>query len=276
MFSKVAAFAAAFLALVPSVRAQRPRVSGPPKIQALILTGQDAHPWRESTPYLKSILEKTGIFEVRVAEEIRGATIDSFRPYDVLILNYSDEKFTTPSWSQTTKDALLEYARTPGKGVVVYHHAAASFQNWPEYEKLAGCVWRTTDSHHAPVHDYQVDVRALGHPITQGMTAFQAKTDELYAGLKCQPASALHVLATGFDDHALYALKPGAKVPDGPSQDEPLIWTLNYGEGRVFATMLGNDMRALTTPGFIATFTRGTEWAATGKVTLPLPPELTR
>jgi uncharacterized protein len=75
------------------------------------------------------------------------------------------------------------------------------------------------------------------------------------------------VLATGFDDHSLYVPKP---------RDEPLLWTVNYGSGRVFATMLGNDMRAVHTPGFIATFVRGTEWAATGAVTIPAPPELTK
>jgi hypothetical protein len=244
------------------------------KIQALIVTGQDAHPWKESTPYLKKLLEDSGRFEVHVAEEFRGATIDSLNPYDVAILNYSDEKLKIPSWSATTKEALLEFARS-GKGVVVYHHAAASFQDWAEYEKLVGCVWRTADSHHSPVHDYQVDIRDQEHPVTRGMKPFMAKTDELYAGLKCQPTGTIHVLATGWDDHALYATgKKNAKIPPGPSQDEPLIWTLSYGAGRVFATMLGNDMRAVYTPGFVATFTRGAEWAATGEVTLPLPPEL--
>jgi type 1 glutamine amidotransferase len=261
------------VALAAGLSAQQVRSTGPRKLQALIVTGQDAHPWRESTPYIKYLLEQTGRFEVRVAEEVRGATLDSFTPYDVLILNYSDEKLTVSTWTQTTKDALLQYARS-GKGIVVYHHAAASFQNWPEYEKLVGCVWRSSDSHHAPVHDYQVDVRDSEHPITRGMGAFMARTDELYAGLKCLPAGSFHILASGFDDHALYAARPGAKVPTGPSQDEPLIWTLNYGAGRVFATMLGNDMRAVHTPGFIATLTRGAEWAATGEVTIPLPQEL--
>lgn len=41
-----------------------------------------------------------------------------------------------------------------------------------------------------------------------------------------------------------------------------------YGKGRVFATMLDNDMRAVHTPGFVSTFVRGTEWAAMGAVTI--------
>jgi type 1 glutamine amidotransferase len=102
------------------------------------------------------------------------------------------------------------------------------------------------------------------------------KTDELYAGLKCQPPADFHVLATGWDDPSLYVARPRDPAPSGASQDEPLLWTVPYGAGRVFATMLGNDMRAVHTPGFIATFVRGTEWAATGTVTIPLAPELAK
>jgi type 1 glutamine amidotransferase len=246
------------------------KIAVPHKIQVLIVTGQDKHPWRETTPYFRGILEQTGKFEVRVTEEFRGAGPITLLPYDVVVLNYSDEKLTVPTWSAATKEALLSFVRS-GKGLVVYHHAAASFQDWPEYEKLVGCVWRTAQSHHSPVHDYEVKIQDPSQPVMSGLTPFMAQTDELYAGLKCQPADKLHVLATGWDDHSLYKAKPGEAPPTGPSRDEPLLWTLNYGSGRVFATMLGNDMRAVHTAGFISTFVRGAEWAATGNVTIPPP-----
>lgn len=239
------------------------------KVQVLIVTGQDKHPWRESTPYLRGILNETGRFEVRVTEEFKGAGAETFAPYDVIVLNYSDEKLDVPPWSPATREALLSYVRS-GKGLVVYHHAAASFQDWPEYVQLCGCVWRTVSSHHSPVHDYQVTVNDTGHPVTRGMAGFQARSDELYAGLECAPGN--QVLATGWNDHSLYK----KKAPAGPSRDEPLIWTRAYGAGRVFATMLGNDMRAVHTAGFISTFVRGAEWAATGAVTIPLPQELAK
>jgi type 1 glutamine amidotransferase len=245
------------------------------KIQVLIITGQDAHPWREASPFLRDILTETGKFEVRVTEEFRGSSLETLIPYDVAVLVYSDEKLDIQKWSQSTRDALTTYVSS-GKGLVVYHHSAASFQDWPEYEKLVGCIWRTGQSHHSPVHDYRVDIRDSEHPITRGRTSFMAKTDELYAGLKCQPSQNFHVLATGFDDRSLYRDKERERLPAGPSQDEPLLWTLPYGAGRVFATMLGNDMRAVHTQGFITTFVRGTEWAATGAVTIPPPPELAK
>src|SRR5215831_13995833 len=162
--------------------------AAPHRIQVLIITGQDKHPWRETTPYLREILNRTGKFEVRVSEEFRHGNLETLMPYDVAVLNYSDEKLDIPSWTPAAKEALLAYVRS-GKGLVVYHHSAASFQDWEEFEKLAGCVWRTTGSHHSPVHDYKVDIRDMDHPITRGMAPFMAKTDELYASLKCRPAT---------------------------------------------------------------------------------------
>ena len=50
-----------------------------------------------------------------------------------------------------------------------------------------------------------------------------------------------------------------------------MLMTLNYGKGRVFHTTLGHDVSALSCMGFIVTFQRGTEWAATGKVTQKVP-----
>ena len=46
---------------------------------------------------------------------------------------------------------------------------------------------------------------------------------------------------------------------------------LNYGDGRIFHTILGHDDYSFECVGFMTTFTRGTEWAATGEVTIPVP-----
>jgi type 1 glutamine amidotransferase len=66
--------------------------------------------------------------------------------------------------------------------------------------------------------------------------------------------------------------KPGEKQPiPGAGLNQPMLWTTRFGNGRVFATALGHDPDAMKLPGFVATFVRGAEWAATGAVTLPLP-----
>ena len=63
------------LAASAALSAQTPQVTG--RIQVLIITGQDKHPWRETTPYLREILTQTGKFEVRVTEEFRNGNLET-------------------------------------------------------------------------------------------------------------------------------------------------------------------------------------------------------
>ena len=69
------------------------------------------------------------------------------------------------------------------------------------------------------------------------------------------------VLATAYSDPANH----------GSGHDEPMLMVLSYGDGRIFHTTLGHDVVALSSEDFVATFQRGTEWAATGEVTQEVP-----
>lgn len=266
-------FAISLAVLSPGM-AQQPKPEAP-KLQALIITGQNGHNWRSDTPVLRQLLEDTGRFEVRVTEEFRGGGPETLAPYDVVILNYFERRRPELRWGERADNALLDFARS-GKGVVVFHFATAAFDGWAEYEKLSGGNWRPNQGHHSARHDFTVDIKDDAHPITRGMKAsFKQPSDELYANLKWQPEGSYHVLATAWDDHSLYHGKARQPIP-GPGLHHPMLWTVNYGQGRVFATALGHDVEAMKSPGFIATLVRGTEWAATGKVTIPLPAELAK
>ena len=70
------------------------------------------------------------------------------------------------------------------------------------------------------------------------------------------PAKNLTVLATAYSD-----TKTG-----GSGVSEPMLFTIAYGKGRIFHTVLGHDLPALRCAGFQTTLERGAEWAATGKV----------
>jgi len=244
-----------------------------PKLQVLIITGQNGHDWRATTPVLRKLLEDTGRFEVRVTEEFRGGGPETLAPYDLVVLNYYDGNKPALRWGEHADTALLNFVRS-GKGMLVYHFSTAAFNGWADYEKLSGGNWRPSNGHHSARHDFTVTVTDRDHPITKGTRAtFQQANDELYANLKWQPEGAYHVLATAYDDHSLY--KPNEKQPiPGAGLNQPMLWTVQAGAGRVFVTALGHDPDAMKLPGFVSTLVRGAEWAATGSVTVPLPEEL--
>lgn len=243
------------------------RAQALPKLKVLILTGVSNHDWRATTPVLREILERSGRFDVRVNEECRGCGLETFAPYDVLVLNYNDWKNSGPWWDDRARQALLDYVRN-GKGLVSYHASNNAFWGWPEYDKLIGGTWRDTAGH-GPYHPFTLNIVDREHPITKGLPASFAQNDELYHLLSMQPN--IHVLANAFDDPK-NCNKPNEGC--GTGKDEPLIWTLQYGLGRVFQTALGHDAKAMPSPGFVITLLRGTEWAATGTVTIPVPAEL--
>jgi type 1 glutamine amidotransferase len=251
------------------------QTAAPPtrKIQVLIITGRDDHDWRGATAAMRQYLDAAGIFEVRTVEEFRDAGPESLAPYDVAVLVYND-KAAADHWTERSRRTLLDFVRG-GKGLVVYHHSTGAFHDWPEYAQLRGGNYYG-GAHHAPIHDFTVQFTDRDHPITRGLKkTFLETQDELYANMQMQPTGSYHVLATAWDDHALYEGK--SRVPlEGPGKNEPLLWTVQAGSGRVFATMIGHSAKAIQSDGFRVTFVRGVEWAATGNVTLPPPPEMSQ
>lgn len=260
---------ASVLLAQPKGKGKAKAPAGPPKLQALIITGQNAHDWKGTTPTLRETLEATGKFDVRVVEEFRGAGPETLAPYDLVVMNHSGRRI----WGERAEKALEDFVRS-GKGLVLYHFALAGFADWTEYEKMSGANWRTNNGDHSPRHDWEVKIADTQHPITKGLKNFMVQQEELYADLKWQPEGTYHVLATAYDDHSLYT-RAGHELV-GPGQDQNILWTTQYGQGRVFVTTLGHDAENVKSLYFRTTFARGAEWATTGQVTLPIPAELAK
>lgn len=268
--------AAAMLSLACPAVAQPPPEFDPTKIQVLIVTGRHVHDWQGTTPVLRRLLEDTGKFEVRVTEEFRGAGPETLGDYDLVVVNYYD-RGAQPRlrWGQRA-DRALEAFVASGKGLVLYHLALGAFDGWTEYERMSGLNWRPDHGHHSPRHDFTIEIVDPDHPVTAGLEPeIPIENDELYANLLPAPGADMHVLATAYDDHALYPDTVRQPIP-GPGRDQPILWTTRYGDGRVFVTTLGHARANVEAPGFAVTFARGAEWAATGDVTLAVPAPVAR
>jgi type 1 glutamine amidotransferase len=234
----------------------------------LIITGQSDYPyhdWRSTTPFLEKLLADTGRFEVRVIEEPRGITRDALAQFDAVLLNYNG-----PRWGAQAEAALEEFVRS-GKGMVSLHGVTYGplmgttlrpgggwnlVPAWTAYSEMLGVTWAPEAIGHAVRHAFTVKLTG-DDPITRGMDSSFTVNDELYHRLTQRPGN--HVNATAFDDAAR----------GGTGKDEPIAWTVSYGQGRTFHTTLGHDANALYEPSVMALLARATEWAATGQVTLP-------
>jgi type 1 glutamine amidotransferase len=270
------------------------------KIRVVIIDGQNNHDWRSTTPVLKKALEDTGRFTVDVSTNLSpndkrglppGWKSVPFPPdlskrvgtvhlgYDVVLSNYNGA-----SWPKEFNQALDERLKEGKVGLVIVHAANNSFGGWKEYNQMIGMGWRGANygprlkveedgkqvivpkgedqgSGHRYVGPFAVVVRDPSHPVTKGMPReWMHVQDELYDNMR-GPIENVHLLATAYSD----------KAKRGTGAHEPMIWTVKYGEGRVFHTPMGHDTRAMLCVGFVTTVARGTEWAATGNVTLPIP-----
>jgi HEAT repeat protein/type 1 glutamine amidotransferase len=258
-------------------------------IKALIVTGQNTHDWKTSSSALEQMLEDTGLFEVDIAvSPEKGEDMEEFLPdfgsYQLVVLDYSGEE-----WSEAAKTGFVDYVRSGG-GVVVYHGANNTFSPWKEYNQIIGIggwdgrdetsgpyvYWKDAKTvkdkspgiggQHTTPYAFEVINRDMTHPITRGLPEkWMHAEDELY-GLLRGPAENLHILATAYSDPSHL----------GTGRHEPMLFTVLFGEGRIFHTVLGHaggkqPPTALECVGFIVTFQRGAEWAATGEVTQDVP-----
>jgi len=273
------------LPLLPLLFALSSLSFGAEPIKVLVIDGQNNHAWKQTTPVLRKILESAGRFQVDVVTSPpQGADMSSFRPnftgYTVVVSNFNGDP-----WPTETKAAFENFVKEGG-GFVSYHAADNSFSEWREYQRMiavGGWGNRTTQQfgptlrfrdgqvvrdsaaancgHHGKRLPFQVTMRDPKHPIARGMPgAWMHAADELYDTL-CGPADDVDVIGTAHSEPA----------NQGTSENEPMLMTISYGKGRVFHTTMGHDVAAMQCTGFIVTLQRGTEWAATGKVTQKIP-----
>jgi uncharacterized protein len=268
-------------------------LSGRRKLRILIIDGINNHTWQVATAAIREILENAGIFDVDVSttppvDGTFGAWMDwkpDFKPYAAVVVNFnSGFEAKALMWPKSIRDAFVAFVHDGG-GMVSYHAANNAFSQWPEYNQMIGMGWRPKsfgpsvhigdhdevievpagqgfDPNHPPRLDFQIHVRDPHHPMTSGMPRVWMHPSEQLTHGQHGPVSGI--------DFLTYAHSPITQ------QNEPMDWVHTYGQGRIYVTMLGHTWVNEPSPdlecvGFQTLLSRGVEWVASGKVTVPIP-----
>ena len=140
-----------------------------------------------------------------------------------------------------------------GKGLVVMHHAIASYQKWPEYSKIIGARYylekTVVDGVEKPrsvyKHDvkFKVHIEDLSHPVTRGVPDFDVH-DETYKLFDV--ADTCHALLT----------------TEEPLSNQVIGWAKTYEASRVVYVQLGHDHFAYENPNFRKIVAQAIRWTA--------------
>lgn len=230
-------------------------------IRVLMFAGNDAHKWHnweKTTPAIKTVFEEDPNIQVDVSHDIEDLSRKNLSTYDVIVQNYVNWHDPTPL-SDESKEAFLNFVKDGG-GLILVHFANGAFHyslpeagdaDWPEYRQLVRRVWNhegrgdLPKSGHDAFGPYTVRITEVVHPITEGLDDFEVM-DELY-----------------FHQHGEEPIEPlivaHSKIT---KRDEPLAWVYQYGEGRVFQTLLGHSEKTYKSPEASAMLRRAVLWAS--------------
>jgi len=228
--------------------AQACLASPQPTVQSkriLILTGEDypGHKWQETAPVLKSIYAQDPRFAVDVVEDLSTLSSVNFKAYDAVVMHFKNYDPNVPG--RKGFDNLTRFVQQGG-GLVLVHFACGAFQEFKDdFTQLAGRAWNPALRGHDPFGEFTVTVTDKTHPIMAGMQDFTL-TDELYTCLEGDVPIKVLASATSKVDKKVY----------------PMAFVLAYGKGRVFHSVLGHDVNALSNQGAAELYRRGTAWTA--------------
>ena len=218
-------------------------------------------------------LSKTTELRVDTTENLARLNADSLKRYDVLFFANSTlriaPKDTTKAALEAVRlqkpiatavtpeqqKAIIDFVRS-GKGLVVAHAGLDAFYGWNDYKEMVGggLFWA-----HPWVKHLRVINEAKTHPATRQLgDAFWIR-EEFYI-LDTSPRATSRVLLS-LDNSTLGTPNMG-RLPAPENSDHPVSWYRTYGQGRVFATILGHFRDTWNRPEFVQHLLTGIRMSA--------------
>ena len=177
--------------------------------------------------------------------------------YDVVMMYNLSSGIT-----DTQKANLLKLLKK-GVGLVVWHHALANCQNWPEFLNISGCRFQMKP---VEVNGKKIGRSSYGHTL-----------------LKMQIANTDHPITKGMKDFAIHGEWYGKQIfakdinvlvtTDHPKSDKAIAWTVDYHGAKIFSYQSGHDVKVWGHPSFRRLLANGIRWVAGRKCVNTPPPD---
>jgi type 1 glutamine amidotransferase len=240
------------VALLSLLSLPRPVAAGEPPaptaspIRVLVMTGGHAF---EKEPFFK-LFQNNPDITYKAAEAPRDYALlrpDAAKNFDVLVL-YT---YNRPITEQAKADlvACLE----AGKGLVILHHAIATYPDWPEYWKILGARYylksNVVDGVFKPRSAWKegvpikVHIADANHPVTHGLQDFEIH-DETYK-----------LFDVSKDCHPLLSTEQ-------PLSNPVIAWSKTYAKARVVYIQSGHDHTAYENPNYVQLLRQALRWTA--------------
>lgn len=177
-------------------------------------------------------------------------------------LDYFDAVFFFGAGPGTLSEAqmadLLSFVRDDGKGFVADHTGDNAFQQFPEYRAMIGGLWDHpwTRSENLII-DLPIVVEDPTFPAMAGLPATFTVHDE--AAVHQAPYSRDNVRVLASVD--LGKLDPALGRNPTEDRDVPIAWAHQYGEGRVFFSVLGHSDESWDSPYTQQMYLNALRWA---------------
>lgn len=216
------------------------RAESPAPLKALFLTGGGYHDYEKLAPHLTSSLGKLAnvTFDVKFGLDVLKDK-NFAAPYDAIVYDVCFDEADT---------ALLENAMAAahaGKPTVMIHCSVHAFRKSPKISDWESCCGMRSKVHD-PYQSFATEKLDANHPVTKPFPSdWKTAGDELYQTIEFPATS-----------HALLKVK---SPHDG--REHIVCWVQTFGEGRVFATTLGHDMKTAEMPDYLRLLSNGLLWA---------------
>ena len=206
--------------------------NAPRRLEVLFLGDDRGHKPIERYRVLKQALGPRG-YNLSWVEDLSQLTRERLDRYDSVIVYANHEQDEVPA-------ALLGWVRDGG-GLVALHCASACFHPSGEWFELVGGRFESHEGH--VFSPENVDAR---HPITKDLPKLEA-WDETYVHRDLS------------DDRHLLQVRP--PINRGETEPEPWTWLRKEGEGLVFYTASGHDLRVWSTEAYQELVARAIVWS---------------